>query len=386
MKKKVLVVASVISFIEWFNKENLMFLKNTLNCEVHVACNFDYMDDTDEDKTITYIDFLKKEGFILHNIPFSRSPFSIKNLNVYGQLKKILKEIDFDLLHCHTPTASMIARYAARKHRNGKLKVMYTCHGFHFHKKSKKLNWLIYYPVEKYFSKVTDVLITINKEDFNTASKFKCKHIKYIHGVGVDIAKIKSVIVEKESYRKKINIPNDAILISSFGELIPRKNHEVIIKAMAEIKNPNIYYVICGKGSLHDKLKKLIIKLKMEDNIKLIGFRNDIAEICKVSDIGAFPSKIEGLGLAGIELMAAGVPLVSSNVHGILDYVIDGVTGYTCDPKNVKQFIRAIMNLVDDEKLRLNMGKNGSMLIDSYSKENALNEMWNIYSWILKGE
>ncbi|WP_368365592.1 sugar transferase [Ruminococcus sp. RTP21359st1_H3_RTP21359_211015] len=66
--KKVLVVASVVSFIEWFNKENLEYLKNNLNCEVHVACNFDYMDDTDETRTREYIAKLKKEGFILHNI------------------------------------------------------------------------------------------------------------------------------------------------------------------------------------------------------------------------------------------------------------------------------------------------------------------------------
>ena len=124
--KKVLVVASVISFIEWFNKENLEFLKNSLNCEVHVACNFDYMDDTDENRTKSYINQLQDKGFVLHNIHFARSPFSTANILAYKKLKAIIDSNHFDLIHCHTPTASMMTRLAARKDRKNGSKVMYT--------------------------------------------------------------------------------------------------------------------------------------------------------------------------------------------------------------------------------------------------------------------
>ena len=82
-QKKVLIVASVVSFIEWFNKENLEFLKNSLNCEVHIVCNFDYMKDTDENRTRAYIQKLKEGSFKLHNIHFARSPFSLQNVDAY---------------------------------------------------------------------------------------------------------------------------------------------------------------------------------------------------------------------------------------------------------------------------------------------------------------
>ena len=150
--KKVLIVASVISFIEWFNKENVDFLKNELNCEVHIACNFDYMDDTDIERTELYIEKLKSDGVVLHNIHFARSPLNFKNLKAYNQLKRIINENNFDLIHCHTPAASVFTRMAAKKARKKGSVVMYTWHGFHFHNASSKNNWLIYYPIEKHLS------------------------------------------------------------------------------------------------------------------------------------------------------------------------------------------------------------------------------------------
>ena len=357
--KKVLVVASVVSFIEWFNKENLEYLKNNLNCEVHVACNFDYMDDTDETRTREYIAKLKKEGFILHNIHFARNPWGKDNISAYKQLKTIINKNRFMLIHCHTPTVSIMTRLAARDARKNGSVVMYTCHGFHFHNASSKKNWMIYYPVEKFCSRFCDYIITINKEDYNRAKTFHAPNVRYIPGVGVDINKIKNTSVEKDIYKESIGVPSKAVMILSVGEMIERKNHEVIIRALGKIKNPNIYYVIC------------------------LGFRQDIPELCNTADISAFPSKIEGLGLAGIEAMAAGVPLVSSNVHGILDYVKNGVTGYACEPNDVDWFAKAITILAEDNNLRKKM-KNACLdAIAPFEIENALNVMWNIYKEIL---
>ena len=381
--KKVLVVASVVSFIEWFNKENLEYLKNNLNCEVHVACNFDYMDDTDETRTREYIAKLKKEGFILHNIHFARNPWGKDNISAYKQLKTIINKNRFMLIHCHTPTVSIMTRLAARDARKNGSVVMYTCHGFHFHNASSKKNWMIYYPVEKFCSRFCDYIITINKEDYNRAKTFHAPNVRYIPGVGVDINKIKNTSVEKDIYKESIGVPSKAVMILSVGEMIERKNHEVIIRALGKIKNPNIYYVICGKGPLKDHLKKIACEVGVEDKVIFLGFRQDIPELCNTADISAFPSKIEGLGLAGIEAMAAGVPLVSSNVHGILDYVKNGVTGYACEPNDVDGFAKAITILAEDNNLRKKM-KNACLdAIAPFEIENALNVMWNIYKEIL---
>lgn len=380
-QKKVLIVASVISFIEWFNKENVEYLRKNLDCEVHVACNCDYMEDTDVSRTIAYIEKLKKNDVILHNIHFARSPFSKANIDAYKKLKKVINDNDFSLIHCHTPTASMMTRLAARKIRKNGCVVMYTCHGFHFHNASPKKNWIMYYPIERFFSRMCDYIVTINKEDFNRAKTFHCPNVRYIPGVGVDIKRIKNTVIDKCAYRKSIGIPEGCVMILSLGEMIERKNHEVIIKALGNLKRDNVYYVICGKGPLREHLEHLSADLGV--HTIFLGFRNDIPELCNAADISAFPSRIEGLGLAGIEVMAAGVPLVSSNVHGILDYVIEGQTGFACDPDDVNGFAKAIQTLCDEIKLREKMKENCMAAVKPFEISNALNEMWKIYREIV---
>ena len=382
--KKVLIVASVISFIEWFNKENIEFLNDTLGCNVHVACNLDYMDDTDIEKTKQYLEQLNKKGVVLHNIHFARNPLNPKNIKALNKLKKIINSNSFDLIHCHTPTASILTRIAAKKARKNGTVVMYTCHGFHFHKASPKKNWLIYYPIEKHFSKHCDYIVTINHEDYAIAKTFKCENVRYIPGVGVDLNKITNCRINKGSYKESIGVPKDKLMLLSIGEMIDRKNHQIIIKALGKLHNPNIYYVICGKGPLKESLHKLAIKYGIANNVVFLGFRRDIPELCNAADIGAFPSKIEGLGLAGIEIMAAGVPLVSSNVHGILDYVSDGQTGFACNPNDVDGFAKAISRLSIDQSLRDDMKQRCLDATKPFDIKNALDEMWNIYREVLR--
>lgn len=381
--KKVLIVASVVSFIEWFNKENVEYLRNDLGCEVHIACNFDYMDDTDEERTKIYLDKIRAEGVVLHNIHFARSPLSKDNIAAYSELKNIIDSQRFDLIHCHTPTASILTRLAARGARKKGSVVMYTCHGFHFHNAAPKKNWMIYYPIEKFCSRFCDFIVTINKEDFNRAKTFHAKNVRYIPGVGVDISRIKNTKVDKQAYKKSIGIPEDCVMLLSVGEMIERKNHEVIIRALGKLQNKNIYYVICGKGPLKEHLENLAKELGLAENVVFLGFRRDIPELCNTADISAFPSRIEGLGLAGIEAMAAGVPLVSSNVHGILDYVIDGKTGYACDPEDVDGFANAISKLATDKELRENMREDCLKAVEPFELHNALRVMWDIYDEIL---
>lgn len=381
--KKVLIVASVVSFIEWFNKENVEYLRNDLGCEVHIACNFDYMDDTDEERTKTYLDKIRAEGVVLHNIHFARSPLSKDNIAAYSELKNIIDSQRFDLIHCHTPTASILTRLAARGARKNGSVVMYTCHGFHFHNAAPKKNWMIYYPIEKFCSRFCDYIVAINKEDFNRAKIFHAKNVRYIPGVGVDISRIKNTKVDKRAYKKSIGIPEDCVMLLSVGEMIERKNHEVIIRALGKLQNKNIYYVICGKGPLKEHLENLAKELGLSENVVFLGFRRDIPELCNTADISAFPSRIEGLGLAGIEAMAAGVPLVSSNVHGILDYVIDGKTGYACDPEDVDGFANAISKLATDKELRESMREDCLKAVEPFELHNALRVMWDIYDEIL---
>lgn len=383
-QKKVLIVASVVSFIEWFNKENVDFLNKDMQCELHIACNFDYMEDTDEERTKAYIDKLKAEGVVLHNIHFARSPFTRQNVACYKQLKEIIDSSHYDLIHVHTPTVSILVRLAARKARKNGTTVMYTCHGFHFHNAAPLKNWMIYYPIERLMSWFCDYIVTINKEDFRRAKTFHAKNVRYIPGVGVNLDRIYQAKVDEKEYKKSIGVPEDCVLVLSIGEMIERKNHEVIIRAIAKIDNPNVYYAICGKGPLKDYLSKLAQELGIGNRVVFLGFRKDIPELCNTADISAFPSKIEGLGLAGIEAMAAGVPLVSSNVHGILDYVKNGETGFALKPSDIKGFAKAIEQLASDENLRETMRPKCVEAVQPFHIKNALGHMWSIYSEILQ--
>ena len=381
--KKVLVVASVISMIEWFNKENLQFLKQNLGCDVHLATHFEYLEDTNPQRTRAYIETLKSQGIKLHHIPFARSPFAWSNIKLYKQLKKLIDQEQFDLIHCHTPTASVLTRLAARKSRQRGTHVMYTCHGFHFHASAPVKNWLTYYPVEWVLSWFTDTLVTICREDYGRLAHFHMKNKRYIPGVGVDITHIQQVAIDKAKKKKSIGVPADGVLVLSVGELIPRKNHQVIIRALGKLKNPNIYYAICGKGPLAEELRLLANQCGLAERFLWLGFRQDIPELLHAADISAFPSRIEGLGLAGIEALAAGTPLVASNVQGIKDYVIDGKTGFTCKPNDVDGFAKHIAYLAQNPALRSEMESACLAAIKPFEKEHALRAMQDIYKGVL---
>ena len=167
-----------------------------------------------------------------YRISFSRSPSSLDNIKAYAQLKKVIENGNYDIVHCHTPNASVITRLVCRKLRKKMgLKVFYTAHGFHFYKSAPKLNWMVYYPVEKFCSRFTDKLITINKEDFELAkNKFKAKEVLYVPGVGVDLSRFENIEVNREAKRREIGVPADAFLLLSVGELNENKNHEKIIR------------------------------------------------------------------------------------------------------------------------------------------------------------
>lgn len=320
-----------------------------------------------------------KWGGNVFDIPLSRAPIRRDNIRAYNLLKKIIVDGKYDIVHTHTPIASAITRLVCKKIPN--VKVIYTAHGFHFYKGAPILNWIIYYPIEKYLSKFTDVLITINKEDYSRAkSCLKAKRTEYIPGVGVDVEKFQNASIDRAQKRAEIGVPEDAFLLLSVGELNKNKNHILIIKAIFRLRSKKIHYVICGEGLLEREISKLSQKLRIHDNIHLLGFRNDIPEILKASDIFLFPSKREGLGLAAIEAMASGLPIITSNIHGIKDYSIDGITGYAIKPNDVKKFAKSISNLMLDNNARENMGKYNISASKMYSLDQTIKAMKDIIS------
>ena len=237
-------------------------------------------------------------------------------------MKKLCSKNNYDIVHCHSPIGGMIARFACRRARKKRTRVIYTAHGFHFYKGAPLRNWLIYYTAEKIAANFTDTLITINKEDYNRAKKkFRVNKVEYVPGVGLDLNKFKKTIFDKKLKLQELNIPQNSFVIMSVGELNKNKNHEVVIRAISEIANPNIHYIICGEGNLEKHLRDLSKLLGIEKQVHLLGFRKDIHVIHKVSDLFVFPSLREGLSVALMEAMGSGLPIVCSEIRGNIDLV-----------------------------------------------------------------
>ncbi len=265
----------------------------------------------------------------------TRSPLNKGTLTAIKELKKIVSTGDYDLVHCHTPIAALCTRLACRKARKRGTKVVYTAHGFHFYKGAPLKNWLVYYPIEKICAHFTDVLITINKEDYDLAQKkMRAKKVEYVPGVGIDVSKFANAVVDRDLKRDEIGVPRDAFLLLSVGELSERKNHETAIKAMATLENSSVHYIIAGKGGKQEYLRDLSRNLGIETKVHLLGYRNDIAELCKISDAFLFPSFQEGLPVSIMEAMASGLPIVCGSIRGNID-LVDKKNGVLFNPHSV---------------------------------------------------
>lgn len=320
-------------------------------------------------------------GCKVYDIPFSRSPFSKNNLKAYKMLKQLVETEHYDIVHTHTPNASMIARLACRKVRKQGTRIFYTAHGFHFFKGAPLKNWLMYYPIEKICARFTDVLITINKEDYALAQKkMHAKKVCYVPGVGIDLEKIRAVHVDRNEVRKSIGVPEESVLLLSVGELNVNKNHQIVLKALAKLNNKNVHYVIAGLGDQNENLLNLAKNLGVEKQFHLLGYRTDVPAIAKSSDVFCFPSHREGLGLSALEAMSCALPLITSNVHGINDYSQNDVTGYKCSPDDIVSWVDKIKILVEDSSKRKQFGNNNVQIVAKYSMQNILQRMKEIYA------
>ena len=345
-EKHVLMVATVPSMIGQFNMSNIQILQE-LGYIVDVAADFTDTSVWPAERIQEFKDQMAEMCIECIQLDFSRSPFRIRrHINSYKETLKLLKERKYSFIHTHTPIASAVVRLAAKK---TKTKVIYTAHGFHFYNGAPLKNWLIFYPIEKYLSIFTDVLITINKEDYKRAKeKFHAKKVVYIPGIGVDTEKFKPDENGREKIRKELGLKDDQLMILSVGELNENKNHESVIKA---IKGMNITYVIVGKGDLKERLKAAANEYNVD--LRLMGFRNDVADFYNAADVYVLPSIREGLNVSLMEAMASGLPVACGNIRGNTD-LIDNCL-FT--PTNISDIKKAIEKVIDtrEELGRMNL-------------------------------
>ena len=377
MKKKALIAVNFIGFFHFLWDDIDML--NEMGYKVYAMGDNEKQEQHTlkimEEKNVTFID-AKID---------SKSPFTRNNWAYYKKVKGLLREHHFDLVHCHTPIVGLLVRLAARNYRKHGAKVIYTTHGLAYTHLSSRKEYVIYHSIESLASRFCDAIITINKEDFENAKKLHCRNVYHINGVGVDTHRYSCVTIDRNEYRKKLGIPEGKLMVLAIGELSYRKNHTVIVKALAKLKNKaDFVYAICGRemtsGGTGDEIRRLSAELGV--STIFLGFRHDIPEVVHCADIGVMPSIREGLGLAGIEMLSEGIPLVGTDVQGIREYIINGKTGFLCNPYDVYAFADGLSKL-SEESVRIAMQPECKKIVKQFDKSVSVKQRQSIYQTIL---
>lgn len=377
--KRALIVATVSGFVPQFEMNHVRILQK-MGYEVHYASNFHnphYGSDNQR---------LEGSGIICHQIDFVRSPFRVwSNLKAYWQLRKLLKEISFQVLHCHTPMGGVLGRLAAKsERRKRRMKVFYTVHGFHFFRGASIINWFLYYPVEWWLAGMTDVLITITEEDYQQAKKFKRieqKKVYHIHGVGIETELFQNKLQNRSQIRTRFGIEKDAILFLSTGELNRNKNHITMIRALSVIQDPRMYYLICGEGRRRKALQRKIKNLGLERQVLLLGYQKEIPLFLQCADIYVCLSYREGLSLGIQEAMAAGLPVIASDIRGNHELVLQDYGGWLIKPFDLTTLCKILKKIQNSASLKFmeKKGKFNQKKIQEYNITVTEKEMLRIY-------
>lgn len=371
---KILFVATVRSHIGQFHMPFIRELK-ARGVEVHAAFK-----DNSADKPGLDLSAIDKT----FEVPFERQPLRPNNIKAYRELKKIIDGNGYDAVHCHTPMGAVITRLAAKSARKKGTKVIYTAHGFHFFKGASIKNWMLFYPVEKYLSKYTDCLITINSEDCELAhkKKFRAGKIYKVHGVGVELDQFKAVDAdEKARLRAEYGYDGDTFIMIYPADLSVRKNQPMLFDALQKIaeKNKNVKLLLPGQPIRLEEYKRMVSERGIADNVEFLGYRRDINNLVGLSDLSVASSFQEGLPINIIEAMAMGNAIVATDVRGNNDAVEDGVNGYLVPVGDSDLMAEKILELMNDrEKLRT-FGENGLDMVKDFSTENVNREMLTIY-------
>ena len=373
-KKKVLFVATVVK--THMMQFHIPYLKmfQEMGWETAVASRNDY--ENPEDCKIPYCD-------TYYDIPFERTPWKPQNYRSYRMLKTIIDEGEFDIIHCHTPVGAMIARLAAAGARKKGTKVIYTAHGFHFFTGAPLLNWLLFYPAEKILAPLTDVLITINQEDYLRAQKkMRCKRIEYVPGVGIDTKKFRCGEVDLQQKRQELGFGEDDFLILTVAEMTPNKNHITVLNAMEKLKDKaefaNIHYLVVGRGVMKESLQNSAWELGIGEHVHFLGYRTDAPELYRCSDMFAFVSFREGLSVALMEAMTCGLPIMCTRIRGNTDLIEDNVSGIFTD-NHPDAVAENILRLYRDPGFRATLGANATKKVLLFDEESVLRQMKEIY-------
>ena len=367
--KKILITANVSKeHIRKFHIPFILRLKE-LGWQVDVACRMD--------EPVPECD-------TAYDLPCDRNPFRGGILRSVRQLRKIIRQGGYKTVICNTVTGSMITRLAAKPLRKTGVRVIYLNHGLHFFPGASPLRWLSGYPMEKLLAPHTDVMITINATDCQTAKKYLgIPAMEQIHGIGVNLHRFKDCVLtdqERVELRQSLGLAPDDFVLTYVAEIIENKNQPMLLNALEIVRKqlPNTKLLLVGPEHDNGKLRRLATQKGLQEAVIFLGWRNDVPRLLRASDLYVASSKSEGLGLNLIEAMACELPVVAGRNRGHEEIISHGENGYLIPMNDHEQMAELILRLQEDRELADRLVAKALQDIRRYEVENVLDSLVDI--------
>jgi glycosyltransferase involved in cell wall biosynthesis len=312
----------------------------------------------------------------------------------YCQIKKLLRQLQPDIVHTHSAKAGVLGRFTAYslkgKWGENLPVIVHTIHGLAFH--SYQSRWLnsFYIAVEKSAAKRTDSFISV--ADAMTEQALAAgigKREKYVTAYSAieEDDFLKPSPEEEKSFRLKYGIPEDAIVIVTIARLFMLKGHEYIIESAKRLSKQfdNAVWLFVGDGNLADHFKQQVQQLGLAEKIKFTGLLppSQIPLAIQSSDILVHCSLREGLARTLPQAMLCGKPAISFDVDGAKE-VVNENTGRLIEPKNIEQLTKACAELIKNEDLRDKLGRTGREAVkEKFAPETMVDKIEEVYKYLL---
>jgi glycosyltransferase involved in cell wall biosynthesis len=281
-------------------------------------------------------------------------------------LWRLLRRERPEVVHTHTSKAGAVGRLAAWL--AGVPVVIHTPHGHIFYGYYGAVASAIMRLLERLLAKITDRIVTLTDRGAEEHVRFHiagAEKFVTIHS-GIDLAHFRSVQVDPTIKRKELGLPPKGPIVGTVGRLVPVKGLEWLLKAAPPVlaEFPQACFVVIGDGPMACELRELTSKLGIGLRVVFLGVREDVHECLVALDLFVLPSLNEGMGLAVIEAMAMGCPVVATRVGGIPDIVADGTTGLLVPPRDDRALAEAILTLLRDRSRRAAYGEAAKRHVD----------------------
>lgn len=309
----------------------------------------------------------------------------VRDIQAFFSLLRLIVREKPAIVHTHTSKAGLLGRWAAWI--AGVPIIVHTPHGHVFYGHFSIIVTPLFFLIEKITALITDRIVALTageKNDYTALAVYYPENIEIIHS-GVNINQYAQVRIDIPEKKRSLGLDTDALVVGTVGWLLPIKGSMHLLNAMVKIwqNRSDVELVYVGKGDLQESLKQRSLTMGVSEKVNFLGWRDDVNEIIPVFDLLALPSLNEGMGRVLVEAMAAGKPVVASNVGGIPDLVDHGKNGFLVKPGDENGLAGAIEKLLADKKMRLEMGARGRAMAENFGVDKMIEKIDSLYQDLL---